>query len=34
MNQLYGGIDRHANNRVIVLVDDQDEKRIPNYLKK
>ena len=38
MNQLYGGIDLHTNNRVIVLVDDQDqvvyEKRIPNDLEK
>ncbi len=38
MNQLYGGIDLHANNSVIVLVDDQDqvvfEKRIPNDLEK
>ena len=38
MNQLYGGIDLHANNSVIVLVDEQDqvvyEKRIPNDLEK
>ena len=38
MNQLYGGIDLHANNSVIVLVDDQEqvvyEKRIPNDLEK
>ncbi len=25
MNQLYGGIDLHANNSVIVLVDEQDQ---------
>jgi len=34
--QLYGGIDLHANNSVIVLLDDQDrvvyQKRFPNHL--
>ncbi len=38
MNKLYGGIDLHANNSVIVLVDEQEqvvyEKRIPNDLEK
>ncbi len=38
MNQLYGGIDLHANNSVLVLVDEQEqvvfEKRIPNDLEK
>lgn len=38
MNQLYGGIDLHANNSVIVLIDDQEqvvyEKRMPNDLPK
>lgn len=38
MTKLYGGIDLHANNSVIVLVDDQeqvvDEKRTPNDLSK
>jgi transposase len=38
MNQLYGGIDLHANNSVIVLIDEQEqvvfEKRIPNDLEK
>lgn len=38
MNQLYGGIDLHANNSVVVLVDEQEqvvfEKRIPNNLEK
>ena len=33
---LYGGIDLHANNSVIVLLDDQDQvvyqKRLPNDL--
>jgi transposase len=33
---LYGGIDLHANNCVVVVLDDQDrvvyEKRLPNYL--
>ena len=33
---LYGGIDLHANNRVVVLLDDQDQvvyqKRLPNDL--
>jgi transposase len=33
---LYGGIDLHANNSVIVVIDDQDQvidqKRLPNYL--
>jgi transposase len=33
---LYGGIDLHANNRVIVLLDDQDQvvyqKRLPHDL--
>jgi hypothetical protein len=33
---LYGGIDLHANNRVIVLLNEQDEviyrKRLPNAL--
>ena len=36
MTKLYGGIDLHANNSVIVLVDDQEqvvyEKRMPNDL--
>lgn len=36
MTKLYGGIDLHANNSVIVLVDDQEqvvyEKRTPNDL--
>ena len=34
--QLYGGIDLHANNRVVVLLDNQDhvmyQKRLPNDL--
>jgi len=38
MNQLYGGIDLHANNNVIVLFDEEEqvvfEKRIPNDLEK
>ena len=38
MNQLYGDIDLHANNSVIVLVDNQEqvvyEKRILNDLEK
>jgi hypothetical protein len=33
---LYGGIDLHANNSVIVIIDDQDHvvdhKRLPNHL--
>jgi transposase len=33
---LYGGIDLHANNRVVVLLNDQDQviyqKRLPNHL--
>jgi transposase len=33
---LYGGIDLHANNSVVVLLDEQDrvvyQKRLPNYL--
>ncbi len=33
---LYGGIDLHANNRVIVLLNEQDaviyQKRLPNDL--
>jgi hypothetical protein len=33
---LYGGIDLHANNSVIVLLDEQDQviyqKRLPNQL--
>ena len=36
MPNLYGGIDLHANNSMIVLVDDQEqvvyEKRTPNDL--
>ena len=36
MTKLYGGIDLHANNSVIVLIDEQEqvvfEKRIPNDL--
>ena len=36
MTKLYGGIDLHANNSVIVLVDDQEqvvyEQRTPNDL--
>ncbi len=38
MKKLYGGIDLHANNSVIRLVDDQEqvvyEKRTPNDLSK
>lgn len=38
MSKLYGGIDLHANNTVIVLVDEQEqvvfEKRLPNDLEK
>lgn len=38
MTKLYGGIDLHANNSVIVLIDEQDqvvfEKRLPNDLAK
>jgi transposase len=38
MNKLYGGIDLHANNSVIVFVDEEDqvvyEKRLPNDLGK
>ena len=38
MTKLYGGIDLHANNSVIGLVDDQEqvvyEKRTPNDLSK
>jgi transposase len=34
--KLYGGIDLHANNSVVVLLDDQDrvvyQKRLPNHL--
>ena len=33
---LYGGIDLHANNRVVVLLNEQDQviyqKRLPNHL--
>ena len=33
---LYGGIDLHANNSVVVLLNDQDQviyqKRLPNHL--
>lgn len=36
MNKLYGGIDLHANNSVVVVLNDQDQvvfqKRIPNEL--
>ena len=36
MNKLYGGIDLHANNSVVVLLDAQDQvvsrKRVPNEL--
>lgn len=36
MNKLYGGIDLHANNSVIVILDEQDQvqyrKRVPNEL--
>ena len=38
MTKLYGGIGLHANDSVIVLVDDQEqvvyEKRTPNDLSK
>ena len=38
MTKLYGGIDLHANNSVIVLVDEQEqvvyETRTPNDLSK
>ena len=38
MTKLYGGIDLHANNNVLVLVDEQEqvvfEKRLPNDLEK
>lgn len=38
MTKLYGGIDLHANNNGIVLVDDPEQvvykKRMPNYLPK
>ncbi|GJL53071.1 MAG: hypothetical protein NPIRA02_02030 [Nitrospirales bacterium] len=38
MNPLYGGIDLHANNSVLVLIDEQDQsvfdKRLPNDLTK
>ena len=38
MTTLYGGIDLHAKNSVIVLVDEQDQvvsrKRLPNELEK
>jgi transposase len=38
MTKLYGGIDLHANNSVIVLVDDREqvvyEKRIPNDMER
>jgi hypothetical protein len=38
MHKLYGGMDLHANNRVTVLVDEEDpvvyEKRLPNDLGK
>ncbi len=38
MTKLYGGIDLHANNSVVVLIDEQEqvvfEKRIPNNLEK
>ena len=34
MNKLYGGIDLHANNSVVVVLDEQDHvvfhKRLPN----
>ena len=34
--KLYGGIDLHANNSVVVLLDEQDrvvyQKRLPNHL--
>ncbi len=34
--KLYGGIDLHANNSVVVLLDEQDQvvyqKRLPNDL--
>jgi len=36
MNKLYGGIDLHANNSVVVVLDEQDQvqyrKRLPNEL--
>ena len=36
MNKLYGGIDLHANNSVIIILDEQDQevfrKRVPNEL--
>ena len=36
MDKLYGGIDLHANNSVVVVLNDQDQvvsqKRIPNKL--
>ncbi len=38
MKPLYGGIDLHANNSLIVVLDDQDQivfrKRVPNQLEK
>lgn len=38
MNQLYGGIDLHANNSVVVVLDEEDQvvyqKRLPNELEK
>ena len=38
MKPLYGGIDLHANNSVIVLLDEQDQvvfrKRLPNQIEK
>lgn len=38
MMKLYGGIDLHANNSVVVVIDEEDqvvfEKRIPNDLEK
>ena len=36
MNKLYGGIDLHSNNNVVVMLDEEDQvvsqKRIPNEL--
>ncbi|MBA3613914.1 MAG: hypothetical protein H0W49_13600 [Nitrospirales bacterium] len=36
MKELYGGIDLHANNSVVVVLDDEDQvryqKRLPNKL--
>jgi len=38
MNKLYGGIDLHANNSVVVMLDDENQvvyrKRLPNELEK